>query len=134
GSSGLYRSNGPRAATFHGKTGVKVLYDGMNILAANGSSNGYLPNPAFAEEAAVETGGISAESSGSGIVMNMVPKTGSNNFAYGWSILATGTGLQSDNLNDKLRNLGLTATSSVVHLYDGNITVGGPFRQDRLWF
>ena len=47
GSSGLYRSNGPRAATFHGKAGVKVLYDGMNILAsgATGVSNGYLPNP-----------------------------------------------------------------------------------------
>ena len=77
GSSGLYRSNGPRAATFHGKAGVKLLYDGMNILAANGSSNAYVPNPSFAEESTVETGGISAESSGSGIVMNMIPKTGS---------------------------------------------------------
>jgi hypothetical protein len=32
GSSGLYRSNGPRAATFHGKAGVKLLYDGMKGL------------------------------------------------------------------------------------------------------
>src|SRR6266852_4404529 len=102
GSSGLYRSNGPRAATFHGKAGVKVLYDGMNILAANGTSNGYLPNPEFAEEQTVETGGISAESGGSGVVMNMIPKTGSNRFAYGASFLGTRTGLQSDNLTDSL--------------------------------
>ena len=56
GSSGLYRSNGPRAATFHGKAGVKVLYDGMNILSSGGTgaSNGYLPNPAFAEESTVK--------------------------------------------------------------------------------
>jgi hypothetical protein len=134
GSSGLYRSNGPRASTYHGKTGVKVLYDGMNILAANGTSNGYLPNPAFAEESTVETGGISAESSGSGIAMNMVPKTGSNTFATSASILATGRSLQSDNLTDSLHGIGLTATSKVIHLYDGNVTVGGPIKQDRLWF
>lgn len=134
GSSGLYRSNGPRAATFHGKAGVKVLYDGMNVLAANGSSNGYLPNPAFAEESTVETGGISAESNGSGIVMNMVPKTGSNTFAYGVSILGTRGGLQSDNITDNLRALGLTTTSKVVHLYDFNATAGGPIKQDRVWF
>jgi hypothetical protein len=134
GSSGLYRSNGPRAATFHGKTGVKVLYDGMNILAANGTSNGYLPNPAFAEESTVETGGISAESSGAGIVMNMVPKTGSNTIAWGASILGTRSGLQSDNLTDNLRQLGLKATSKVIHLYDANLTAGGPIRHDKVWF
>ena len=134
GSSGLYRSNGPRAATFHGKAGVKLLYDGMNILAANGSSNAYVPNPSFAEESTVETGGISAESNGSGIVLNMIPKTGSNTFAYGASILATRGGLQSDNVTDDLRALGLRSTSKVIHLYDVNATVGGPIKQDRLWF
>src|SRR5229473_859752 len=87
----------------------KVMYDGMNILAANGTSNGYLPNPEFAEEQTVETGGISAESGGSGVVMNMIPKTGSNTFAYGASLVGTRTGLQSDNLTDNLRGLGLTA-------------------------
>ncbi|PYR31229.1 MAG: hypothetical protein DMF92_06095 [Acidobacteria bacterium] len=136
GSSGLYRSNGPRAATFHGKAGVKVLYDGMNILSSGGTgvSNGYLPNPAFAEESTVETGGISAENSGAGIVINQIPKTGANTFTFTASILATGTGLQSDNVTDELRDRGLTTTSKVVHLYDGNVTVGGPFKQDRLWF
>ena len=136
GSSGLYRSNGPRAATFHGKAGVKVLYDGMNILSSGGTgvSNGYLPNPAFAEESTVETGGISAENSGAGIVINQIPKTGANTFTFTASILATGTGLQSDNVTDQLRDRGLTTTSKVVHLYDGNVTAGGPFKQDRLWF
>jgi hypothetical protein len=134
GSSGLYRSNGPRAATFHGKAGVKLLFDGMNILAANGSSNAYVPNPAFAEESTVETGGISAESSGSGIVMNMIPKTGGNTFSYSASFLGTRGGLQSDNLTDDLRALGLRSTSKVVHLYDANVTAGGPIRKDRVWF
>jgi hypothetical protein len=136
GSSGLYRSNGPRAATFHGKGGVKVLFDNMNILssAGNGASNGYLPNPVFAEESTVETGGISAESRSSGIVMNMVPKTGSNIFETNASFLGTKDSLQSDNLTADLRARGLTSTAKVLHLYDGNVSVGGPIKQDKLWF
>jgi hypothetical protein len=136
GSSGLYRSNGPRAATYHGKAGVKVMYDGMNILASGGTgaSNGYLPNPAFAEETTIETGGISAESSASGIMMNVVPKTGANTF----SSTVTGTlateAMHADNLTEELRQRGVAFTSKVLRLYDMNVSVGGPIRQDRLWF
>ncbi|MGE3179855.1 MAG: carboxypeptidase regulatory-like domain-containing protein, partial [Vicinamibacterales bacterium] len=136
GSSGLYRSNGPRAATFHGKTGVRVLYDGMNILASGGtgSSNGYLPNPQFAEESTVETGGISAESSGAGILINQIPKSGGNTFTSTGTILYTTNGLQSNNLTQALRDRGLQTTNEVLRLYDTNLTVGGPIKRDRLWF
>ena len=136
GSSGLYRSNGPRATRYHGKAGVKVLYDGMNILASGGtgSSNGYLPNQAFAEETTVETGGISAESAGSGILMNVIPKTGGNTFSFAASTLVTDESLQSDNLSDALAARGVTSTSRVLRLYDANFSVGGPIKKDRLWF
>lgn len=136
GSSGLYRSNGPRAATFHGKTGVRVLYDGMNILAAGGtgSSNGYLPNPQFAEESTVETGGISAESSGAGILINQIPKSGGNTFTSTNTILYTTNGLQSNNLSDTVKSQGLQTTNEVLRLYDANLTLGGPIRKDKLWF
>ena len=136
GSSGLYRSNGPRAATFHGKAGVKVMYDGMNILAsgATGASNGYLPNPAFSEETTLETGGISAESSASGMMINVIPKTGGNAFSFhGNGVLAT-EGMQGDNLTDELRDRGVAFTSSVLRLYDLNVSAGGPIKRDRLWF
>lgn len=136
GSSGLYRSNGPRAATFHGKAGVRVLYDGMNILASGGTggSNGYLPNPQFAEESTVETGGISAESSGAGILINQIPKSGGNTFTSTNAILYTTNGLQSRNLSEEVRRQGLENTNEVLRLYDANLTLGGPIRKDKLWF
>ncbi len=136
GSSGLYRSNGPRAATFHGKAGVKVTYDGLNILAplGTGGSTGYLPNPAFAEETSLETGGISAESAASGMLINVIPKAGGNAFSSNAnSILAT-ENMQSDNLTNELRDRGVSFSSKVLRLYDLNGSVGGPIKRDRLWF
>ena len=136
GSAGLYRTNGPRAATYHGKAGVKVMYDGMNILAAGGTgaSNGYTPNQAFAEETAMETGGISAESAASGVAMNVIPKTGGNTFLFGTNTLLALEGMQSDNLTAELRERGVAFTSEVLHLYDVNLTAGGPIKRDRIWF
>jgi hypothetical protein len=136
GSSGLYRSNGPRAATFHGKAGVKVMYDGMNILASGGTgaSNGYLPNPAFSEETTLETGGISAESSASGMMINVIPKTGGNTFAFSSNGVLATEGMQGENLTDELRERGVSFTSSVLRLYDLNVSAGGPIKRDRLWF
>jgi hypothetical protein len=136
GSSGLYRSNGPRATTFHGKAGVKVTYDGLNILAplGTGGSTGYLPNPAFAEETSLETGGISAESAASGMLINVIPRAGANTFSFNAnSVLAT-EAMHSDNLTDELRDRGVAFTSKVIRLYDVNASVGGPIRRDRLWF
>jgi len=136
GSSGLYRSNGPRATTYHGKAGVKVMYDGMNILAsgATGASNGYLPNPAFAEETTLETGGISPESAASGMMINVIPKTGGNTFSSNANGVLATEDLQSDNLTDELRDRGVAFTSKVLRLYDFNASVGGPIKRDRLWF
>jgi Carboxypeptidase regulatory-like domain len=136
GSSGLYRTNGPRASTYHGKAGVKVMYDGLNILASGGTgaSNGYLPNQAFAEETTLETGGISAESAASGISMNVIPKAGGNTFTHGANTLLTTENLHANNLNQELRDRGVAFTSKVLHLYDVNLMAGGPIKRDRIWF
>jgi len=104
GSSGLYRSNGPRASTFHGKAGVKVTYDGLNILAplGTGGSTGYLPNPAFAEETSLETGGISAESAASGMLINVIPKSGANTFSINANgVLATASALRCQRVSGR---------------------------------
>ena len=136
GSSGLYRSNGPRASTFHGKAGVKVTYDGLNILAplGTGGSTGYLPNPAFAEETSLETGGISAESAASGMLINVIPKSGANTFSINANGVLATESMQSDNLTDELRDRGVSFTSKVLRLFDVNASVGGPIKHDRLWF
>jgi hypothetical protein len=135
GSSGLYRSNAPRVNAYHGKAGVKVVYDGMNTLAPIGvGALAYMVNPATAEETTVDTGGATAESSGSGILMNMIPKTGSNQFSFTASSLFADNSMQSDNLTDALRGRGVTHTNEVLRLYDLNVTAGGPIVSDRVWF
>src|SRR5262249_29745339 len=134
GTAGAY-ANSRVFGYFHGKTGNKVLFDGMrtNNVAATGSV-GTVPNAAAVEEMTVETGGASAESPAAGIVMNMIPKEGGNTFKFGIAGVYTNDRLQSDNLTDELRARGLTTVNKVLDIYDVGATVGGPIRKDRLWF
>ena len=82
----------------HGKGGAKFSYDGMqtnNSYGGNGATS-YLMNPSTVEEAAIEVGGVSAETNTSGISMNLIPKEGGNTFSFMGSSLYSGEGLQSD--------------------------------------
>src|SRR5437773_1489941 len=133
GASGIYTSNATYRNTFHGKGGVKFLYDGMNALNMNTGATSYILNSATVEETAVQTGGVSAESTASGVLINMVPKEGGNSFKLDVFGFYTNDALQSDNLTDELRGRGLTTTNHVRQLYDFNATVGGPIRKDKLW-
>ena len=107
----------------------------MNVmnLGAVGAT-GYILNPTTVVEMAVETGGVSAESEASGIVMNMVPKEGGNTFDGSISGFFTNDKMQANNLTDDLRARGLTTPNEVLHLYDFGVAIGGPIKQDRLWF
>ncbi len=132
GSTGLYAS--ANTGRMHGKTGAKVAFDGLNTRApmAGGNSPGYMTNPNAAQETAVETGAISAESS-QAISVNLIPKEGGNTFAGDASGTYSNGDLQSDNLTDALRARGAT-TAKVLKFYDASATFGGPIRRDRLWF
>ena len=57
--------------TFHGKSGTKVQVDGMSIqnMQSNGAT-GYQLNAGTVAEIAVQTSGISAESTADGIVVS----------------------------------------------------------------
>jgi hypothetical protein len=135
GGSGIYSSNSAHAATIHGKGNGKMSYDGMQT--SNQSLNGhtsYVMNPATVEETVVLTGGISAESDASGLLINLVPKEGGNLFKFGADGVFTNERFQSDNLTDRVRARGVTTTHTVQHLYDANLYAGGPVKRDRLWF
>ena len=135
GASGLYQANQTHRTTLHGKGGTRILFDGMQTqnLCRTGYTS-YITNPATVEETAIETGGISAESNSSGISFNMIPKEGGNRFQFGASGTFTNGAMQTENLNDDLRSRGLDATNGVRHFYDMNFTVGGPIKQDKIWF
>src|SRR3989441_2292145 len=136
GSAGAYRTMGtPQSAAYHGRSGMKVTYDGMGILNMASDGNvSYIINSQTVEEMVLESSGISAESASSGLAANGVPKEGANTFSFSVSGLFTNDTLQSENLSDDLRARGVTTTDKTLHVYDAGVTFGGPIRKDRLWF
>ena len=100
-----------------------------------GTGRGYYINPLAVDEVVVDLGTMgSAEYSLGGAQVNSIPKSGSNVFSGSLFLAGTNSGLQSDNLDDDLRNQGLTTVNSVKKVYDVNGAFGGPLMKDRLWF
>ena len=134
GALGIYGSNQSTSATYHGKGSTVDSYDGMqtNNLSGIGSVS-YVMNPATVSETAVQTGGISAESM-SGFGINMIPKEGGNVYSGGFDGTYAGESFQNSNV-EKLRDRGVEGDGQkTLYAYDTNVTVGGPIRQDRVWF
>jgi hypothetical protein len=118
---------------FHGKSGTKVSYDGMGMENSSGNSS-YQLNAASVDEMVMSTSGISADTNADGLVVNIIPKEGGNQFRTSLSGLYTNDSLEGSNLNDELRAGGLTAANKTLKLFDASASVGGPIKKDRLWF
>src|SRR5206468_1049037 len=87
---------------FHGKYGQKVSYDGMGMENSSGNSS-YQLNAASIEEMVLSTSGISADTNADGLVVNVIPKEGSNQFHGTVGGLFTNQNLESGNLTDELK-------------------------------
>ena len=121
-------------SNYHGRTGaMAVQVDGMGIQWAGGNF-AYAPNTAIQNEMVLQTNGLSAESNADGIVINMIPREGSNSFKVDLSGQYGNHSMQSENLTDALRARGLTTVGKILKVYDANVNLGGPIKQDRLWF
>jgi hypothetical protein len=118
---------------YHGKRGTKVSFDGMGVENSSGNSS-YQINAAVVEEMVLQTSGISAEVNADGPVMNIVPKEGSNSFRTILSGALSNDSMESSNLTDALRSRGLRTANKTVKIFDEAVSVGGPVKQDRLWF
>jgi hypothetical protein len=104
---------------------------GSHIL--NGQIRTHRQNTVAIQEVVVEAGG-SAENETGGAQLNYIPRDGGNRLnVYGFSNY-TNENLQSENLSDDLKARGLTATPGVQTIWDHGIGVGGPIKEDRLWF
>lgn len=117
---------------------LKLLQDGMRFNsmegAAGGAGRGFYVNAASAQEVSIQTDANSAEYETGGVMLNVIPKEGGNVFrGYFFGNFTNGE-LQSKNLSDALIARGLRAANRVRHIYDSNAAIGGPLRQDKLWF
>src|SRR5438445_424934 len=78
--------------------------------------------------------GAGAENQVSGVFINVIPKDGGNTFKGYFFGNYTTHGLQSRNLTDEIKQRGLTTTATIDKIWDVNPAVGGPIRQDKLWY
>jgi hypothetical protein len=119
------------------QTDVTVQLDGlkMNSLMSDGQVQAYYSDAAQAE-ISYQTSGISAEVSGGGVRISLIPKDGGNTFSGQAFFGGTDGSWQANNVSAKLKTtgLGLTQGSRVAHIADINVGLGGPVVKDKLWF
>jgi hypothetical protein len=112
----------------------RIQSDGFILGNAYQSYNGFVPNLGATAETTVNTAGVGSDWWGSGVVLNVIPKEGGND--YSGEVFVTGaTGdFQSDNLTERVQEKGLSSANTLKDTYDINPSFGGPIAQDKLWF
>ena len=112
-----------------------IQVDGMSVngIEGDGAIQQYFNQMMFSEMS-YQTGAISAETSGGGVRLNMIPKDGGNTFRSDLFFSTTNHSLQARSLTPELVNRGLKAADSMDRMHDFNVAVGGPIKVNRLWF
>ena len=135
GSAGAYSMSSVLNVTFHGKAGGTTAFDGMRITDMDcASCTGPIVSPATIDQWTVETGGGLAESDAAGVRVNYIPRSGANSVSASISGNFSTSGMQSDNLTDALRARGLTSVNGLRYLRSLDGFLGGPIKQDKLWY
>jgi hypothetical protein len=111
------------------------ILNGANVTdnTNNGASQFFFDVDSF-EEMQVEINSHSAEVQTPGMVLNIVPKSGTNRLAGTASLYYGGDQIQSDNVDDDLRALGVNRASNLHQYLDTGFDLGGPIFRDRVWF
>src|SRR5882672_1754252 len=105
------------AAAFNGGGVSSLTYDTTNV-----------------EEVSVLVSGGLGENETGGPTMNLVPKSGGNRFSGQAFFNTAGDWSRGDNIDDALRNIGITKGPGIKSSYDASGSLGGPIVRDRLWF
>jgi Carboxypeptidase regulatory-like domain/TonB dependent receptor len=142
GSNGMQQTG----FTIHGAVANQSQYniDGLTINWPGGNEGGstalYYDQGMF-QEVNFQTNALPAEVSVGGTYMNMVTKSGGNEFHGNALFYYANEGIQSDNFKKNAKfdpfraiNPNLTGGNPLTRSYDLNGNVGGPVVRDRMWF
>lgn len=110
-----------------------IQIEGMSAAGYDDAQVTYVGMGAdMVEDVSVKTGGVTAdEPLGTGIVMNVVTKSGGNEFSGSGAFALQNFGWNGNNVPDIEGSAG-TPTTSQVRQFDG--AFGGPIAQDKAWF
>lgn len=100
--------------------------------SAIGASGFYYDYDSF-QEVQISSGSHAAEVAYPGVELNLVTKSGSNAFHGAAQYYRSGFA-QADNIDQELRDVGVTQGSSIDYISDGSAQLGGPIAKDRAWF
>jgi hypothetical protein len=100
----------------------------------SGGGNGNYIDYLVVEEAQVTSVGNSAEMMTRGVQLNSIAKSGGNEFHGGAGFGSSGHWVQSSNITDELRALGITAGNTIQYRNDVHGDLGGRIIRDKLWF
>ncbi len=108
---------------------------GANVTdnSNNGASQFYFDVDSF-DEMQVQTNSHNAEVQTPGMVINVVPKSGGNQFRGAASVYFGNESIQSNNVDDDLRARGVDRASNLNKYFDAGFDVGGPIVRDKFWF
>ena len=112
-----------------------VQVDGLmvNGLDGDGAVQNYF-NSSMSQEMVYTTSGASADVSGGGVKLNMIPKDGGNRFNGSVFGGYQNKSFQTDNLTDALKARGLKSADGIDKLSNIEGSLGGPIKKDRVWF
>lgn len=123
--------------TTHGSriTDIRTMSNGVSVQALEtGSSAQGVPNMLLYQEVTVDSSSSSAEQGLGGVQINLVPRDGGNVLSGTVIGSFANDSMAGDNFTDDLKNRGLRTPNSIDKLWDFNPGVGGPVRQNELWF
>jgi hypothetical protein len=122
-------------------TGIAYTMDGVNVADPEGGSSWVFVDHNIIEEAKIMALGLPAEYGNfTGVIFNMITKSGGNNFSGHMEADFQGKkgdwpkGLWQTNNNQKYVQDFPKLTSPLLKLYDISAHLGGPIKKDKIWF
>ena len=118
----------------------RMAINGMTIAAPfnGGGVSTYILDSINVDEISVAVAGGLGESDIGGPVMNLVPRSGGNQFRGSAFINNAGDWSRGNNLTPELTapppGPNLQETPGIINSYDTSVSYGGPIKRDRLWF
>ena len=111
----------------------KPVIEGVDTRQGTDAAGAYLDYNAF-EEIQVRAVGNDAEMALPGTNFVGIVKSGGNQFHGTYMAAGQRPELQSDNIDDELRSLGVTAGNPLKYYWDLSADLGGRLIRDKLWF
>ena len=109
-------------------SGGTVLMEGVKL------NENEIPDFNAFEEVDVKTFGNTADIDQPGVAIQMIAKSGGNDFHGRYTDTYQGNALQSDNVDAALRAQGIGTGNSTIYYNDASADLGGRIIRDKLWF